>query len=145
MCFMLADQARVWSRHCCRGLFGYAIPLIVALFLVVQSGCSKGTSGTCDFRLGSTIAPFSQECDQYDDVQENSVQSACEQSQPNGKWTDSGKCVGQVLATCRHPEAGGTITQYYYVGTGTDWLNLYAFSCTTGITHGTWCTGTDCP
>ena len=47
------------------------------------------------------------------------MQAACEQQdQPNGKWTDNGKCVGQVAATCRYSAAGGTVTKYYYVGSG---------------------------
>jgi hypothetical protein len=120
--------------------------MIVALSVIVQLGCTKGVSGSCDFRLGSTIAPYTQECDQYDNVQVDGLQAACEQQdQPNGKWTHNGKCVGQVVATCRYSESGGTVTQYYYSGTDTESLLLDGDSCVSGPHPGTWCNGTACP
>jgi hypothetical protein len=115
----------------------------------VQLGCSAGAvSGSCDFRAGTTVSGISQDCYQYEGVDEDAdeLRSACEQQDhPNGKWTDGGKCSGQVVATCRYTQAGGTITEYYYTGSLEGMLAVSAGLCTSVAYHGTWCNGSSCP
>jgi hypothetical protein len=135
----------------------------LAALAVLSSAClgEEGKTGACDARPGPgngvTVDAQKQlnkdSCVEYDHVDYSTdLATECRDGSLThgaiGTWAEGGRCApGEVLATCRRPEAGGTTTDIYYQGYPSSGFLSTEAACeaTLSGSTGVWCEGASCP